>query len=151
MKEELGIEGWSYSTVKAYLSVLNNCDREVIDAIFAGEFDATRARQFTKFSPEQQRELIALWREGKEAEYNKRLKEIEKAVNPDKAVLYTHRDATKKTEEIAKKLIRDKKEIQKMISFGLPKTDERVLSELVLALEQLEKTVQKASTAMQQK
>lgn len=139
LKDELGIEGWSYSTVKVYLSILNNCEKNVIDAIFAGEYDAGHARALTKLLPDQQTELLELWKNGQKTEYSKRLKEMQEELAPEKAVFTSHKEASKIILDVSKRCAKEKKEIQKLLSMdGLPKADEPVIKKMLALIEQIE-------------
>ena len=110
---ELGIEGWSKSTIKTYLSVVNNCCEEVKDAIIAGKYSAGAAREITGFSEEEQLALLTLWLDGKADEYKQRFREIEASKKQThKTIRYTHRDARKQLDVIAKKVSKERRELK---------------------------------------
>lgn len=62
LSKELGIEGWSESTVRAYLQVINKCDQKVIDEILSGNFPATEARCIKNFPYETQIKLVEMYK-----------------------------------------------------------------------------------------
>lgn len=113
LSAELGIEGWSKSTIKTYLSVVNNCCEEVKDAIIAGTYSAGAAREITGFTEEEQRELLGLWTAGNQDGYKQRMKEITASKKQThKTLRYTHRDAQKQLSVIAKKVAKERKELK---------------------------------------
>ena len=113
LASELGIEGWSLSTVKAYLAVVNKCPTEVIDAVIAGQYRATQARETTDLSHAQQLELLRLWQEGKREEYRALLDGIRAAQKQGSAtVRYTYRDAKRQLDSLTGKLRKERKELK---------------------------------------
>lgn len=113
LANELGIEGWSLSTVKAYLAVVNKCPTEVIDAVIAGKYKATQARETTDFTHEQQLELLRLWQERRREEYRVRLAKIRAAQKQESAtVRYTYRDAKRQISGITSRLRKERTELK---------------------------------------
>lgn len=110
---ELGIEGWSKSTIRAYLSVVNNCCIEVIDAVIDGKYSAGAARTITAFSDDEQKELLNLWVSGQVEIYKEKLQELtDKYKNPIKIVRYTHKDAKREIKSTVKKISVEKKNLK---------------------------------------
>ena len=62
LEKELGITSWSESTIKTYLSIINNCSKEVIDAILKDEFTAREARNLTKLPHDTQNTLVKMYK-----------------------------------------------------------------------------------------
>lgn len=113
LANELGIEGWSLSTVKAYLAVVNKCPTEVIDAVIAGQYKATQARETTDLTHDQQLELLHLWQAGKREEYRALLDDIRAAQKQGSATLrYTYRDAKRQLESITGRLQKERTELR---------------------------------------
>lgn len=112
LSAELGIEGWSLSTVKAYMSVVNNSPEEVIDAVIDGKYKASAAREGTGFSAEEQLELLHLWLDGNTNEYKRRLEELKEAKKNKKAITrYTYRDARRELDALAKQVQKSREQV----------------------------------------
>ncbi len=78
LQSELGIEGWSLSTIKAYMSVVNNSPDEVINAIIDGKYKVNVARQATALTHDEQRELMAVYSEQGQQAFKNRLDELKR-------------------------------------------------------------------------
>ncbi|GEM_PF-1808648 len=79
LETELGIQGWTESSVKGYLTVLNNSCDEVKDAVFATQYSLREAKSITKFDYEVQRSLLALWLSGDIMAYRKQIDKLNSA------------------------------------------------------------------------
>lgn len=75
LESDLGIEGVSESTIRNHLAIINNCTEKVVDALIAGDFTIKEALKITKFTVQQQEELLNLWIKNK-ALYEKKLQEL---------------------------------------------------------------------------
>lgn len=75
LETDLGIEGISESTIRNHLTILNNCTENIVDALVAGKFTIKEALKITKFTAQQQEELLDLWINDK-ALYEKKLQEL---------------------------------------------------------------------------
>ena len=62
LSTELGIEGWSESTIKTYASIVKNCDPYVIDSIVEESFSARAARDLPKLDPDTQKKLVDVYK-----------------------------------------------------------------------------------------
>ena len=145
LANELGIEGWSLSTVKAYLAVVNKCPTEVIDAVIAGKYKATQARETTDFTRDQQLELLRLWQEGKRGEYHALLADIRAAQKRGSAtVRYTYRDAKRQISGITARLRKERSEL-KTIADKLGAEDKAVAMKAVKEIDSFIKKIDKVS------
>lgn len=106
LENELGIIGWKPSTIKTYLSIVNNCCEEVIDAILKGEFQATDARKLTSLPYKTQIELLNMYRENP-AEFKIKIASItENAIEgkPKKVKRFNHKDVKRHISALIKKM-----------------------------------------------
>ena len=116
LSAELGIEGWSFSTVKAYLSVVNNCDGKIIDAVIDGSFPPNCARELTMFEKEKQIEALEVYKNKGSVDFYSFVKETQnEKKEPKKVIRYNHKDVQKELKAMSKKLAKDKAEIEKII------------------------------------
>lgn len=116
LSAELGIEGWSYGTIKMYLSFVNNCCEEVINSIISGELSAGAARGLTGLSEDEQKAALEEYNTNGLATYNEFLKELAlKKASPKKQNHFTHKDAQKQIKASLKKIVKEKDEIKKMV------------------------------------
>lgn len=76
LETELGIQGWTETSVKGYLTVLNNSCDEVKEAVFATTYSLREAKRITKFDFEEQRRLLQLWLSGDTKKYNKLIDQL---------------------------------------------------------------------------
>ena len=145
LSSELGIEGWSLSTVKAYLAVVNKCPTEVIDAVIAGQYKATQARETTDFTHAQQLELLRLWQGGKREEYHALFDEIKTAQKQGSAtVRYTYRDAKRQISGITSRLRKERAEL-KAIADKLGAEDKAVAMKAVKEIDGFIKKIEHVS------
>ena len=103
LRNELGIEPWKPSTIRNYLTVVNNCCEEVIDAILQGEFSATDARDLTTLPTTTQKELLQIYKENPEA-YKFKIASIKDNKKSKKVKRFTHKDVKKQLESLMKKM-----------------------------------------------
>lgn len=115
LSAELGIEGWSLTTIKTYLSIVNNCCEEVIDAIISGEFSAGAARLLPSLPACEQKKALEVYKTGGALQYNEYVNSIvEKKKTPKKVVRYTHKDAQREIKNAIKKIKKEKDNIEKI-------------------------------------
>lgn len=112
LSAELGIEGWSLSTVKAYMAVVNKCPDEVIDAVIDGSYKASMARDATDLSAEQQLELLQIFKSGEVAAYREKLAEYKADKGAKKPVRMTYRDAKRQIGSVIKSVSRERSELK---------------------------------------
>lgn len=136
LETDLGIEGVSESTIRNHLSILNNCSEKIVDALIAGTYTIREAKGITKFSHEQQEELLDLWIKDKSL-YTEKLNELK---NPGKVnkKRVTRIDARKRLLSYADK---NEKELAalKLITEKLGEYDKEILKE---GVEEIEKHAQ---------
>ena len=145
LANELGIEGWSLSTVKAYLAVVNKCPTEVIDAVIAGKYRATQARETTDLPAELQLELLHLWTEGEQDAYRARLASVRDEQRRARAsVRLTYRDAQRQMTAITERLRRERTEL-KAIADKLGADDKAVAMKAVHEIDGFVKKLEQLS------
>jgi len=124
LSAELGIEGWGDSTIRTFLSVINNCTEEVVDAIIDGTISAGAVRKYPSLNKDVQNTLINLKKSGDEEEYKLKYNEAVKSVSEQKAAakkekkvvkpgqkaLYS--DYRKKLEKLKERLIKDRSDFE---------------------------------------
>ena len=121
LRNELGIEPWKPSTIRNYLSVVNNCCEEVIDAILKNEFYANDARRLTGLPPTTQRELLKIYKENPQ-EFKFKIESIEGEKKDKKVKRFTHKDVKKQLENLIKKM-EDSKEALNVLAGELGRDD----------------------------
>ncbi len=145
LSAELGIEGWSLSTIKTYLSVVNNCCEEVIDAIISGEFSAGAARPLPSLTTDEQKEALKVYKDEGPLKYNEFVSEIiESKKAPKKVVRYNHKDAQKEIKNAIRKIRKEKDNIEKIAKLlgGDDKVaTQKAVSKVSSLLNELEKIV----------
>ena len=128
LEKELGITGWTIPTIKKYLSIVNNCPKEVVDAIIDNKISSRVVRDWTKYPLETQKNLLDLYLEDSE-KYEIAFNNLKKS-NSKKTVRITHKDVQKTLVSFEKNCVKtvskltkiqselgdfDKKETQKAI------------------------------------
>ena len=128
LENELGITGWTIPTIKKYLSIVNNCPKEVVDAIIDNKISSRVVRDWTKYPLETQKNLLYLYLEDSE-KYEIAFNNLKKS-NSKKTVRITHKDVQKTLVSFEKNCVKtvskltkiqselgdfDKKETQKAI------------------------------------
>ena len=106
LEDELGIVGWSDSTIKQYISIVRNCTDEVLKAITDSKFPPREARKFTKLPHSTQNELIKIYLENPE-EYklrNDSLMDPEKNEKAKKVKRFSHKDVRKQLTDLIGKM-----------------------------------------------
>lgn len=101
LSKELGIEGWSESTVRMYLQVINKCDQKVIDEILSGNFPATEARYIKNFPYETQIKLVEMYKKNP-AKYRSVYDQLSK--KPEKIDKLGRKDIVSRTKRLNKTL-----------------------------------------------
>lgn len=99
LSKELGIEGWTESTVRAYLRVVNGCDEEVVKAVLDKRFPATEARKISNLPNETQIKLLKIF-ENNPDNYRRVYKEISE--KPEKEKSFGKSDIKKKLKKLSK-------------------------------------------------
>lgn len=145
LSAELGLEGWSRSTIKTYLSVVNNCPEEIIDAILSGEFSAGAARILPSLSHDEQREALRIYKEQGAPSYNAFVNGlIEKQKAPKKVVRFNHKDAQKEIRNAIKKIKKEKENIEsiaKLLGTNDKATTQKAITKMGGLIADLEKIV----------
>lgn len=92
LETDLGIEGVSESTIRNHLTILNNCSERVVDELIAGNFTIKEALKITKYTAQQQEDLLDLWEKDKEL-YKKKIEELKNPETTSKAKRVSRIDA----------------------------------------------------------
>lgn len=93
LEKELGITGWTIPTIKKYLSIVNNCPKEVVDAIIDNKVSSRVVRDWTKYPSETQKNLLEIYLEDVE-KYAIAFDNLKNS-NKKKTVRITHKDVQK--------------------------------------------------------
>ena len=101
LSKELGIEGWSESTVRMYLQVINKCDQKVIDEILAGNFPATEARYIKALPYETQIKLVEIYKKNP-SKYRNVFEQLSK--KPEKVDKLSRKDVVSRMKRLNKTL-----------------------------------------------
>lgn len=132
---ELGIDGWSVSTVKQWLSVINQCIPEVVDAAIAGEIKASKARDFTDKTEAEQMELLELLRRKDNNTYKTRLAEIEASKKKThKTIRYTHKDAQSALKDMKRNIEKSQKKLSTIVA-KLGADDKKEVSKIIKSID----------------
>lgn len=135
LKNELGIETVSESTIRSHLAIINNCSETIIDALIAGSYPIREARNITKFTHEIQEELLTLWQQDEDG-YSKKINELTNKDNSNEKRV-TGRDARKRLSAMIEKTRKEISDL-KDLAEKLGAYDRDVLTEGIHEIERIE-------------
>lgn len=140
IKDEFGIKDWSESTIKQYMAVVNNCHRDVIEAILKNEFPETQSRRITGIDKKYHPELLQLYKSGDIKAYEIKLKALTKKVS--NKVRVTKRDLGRQLAALKKSLNKTTDTITKMADdLNLDGSDANKINDIVGAANELDKRI----------
>lgn len=135
LEKELGISGWTESTIRTYTKVVKECDKFVIDAVIQGKFPPSQARKIYVLNKEAQIQLLDIYQEDEEKyqEYLEKLLEKDKAPKMiPTGKIYIDRELRTMYKQMEKGINKIKKEEDE-----LGKTDREHLKEILNDLNQI--------------
>ena len=142
MESELGLEIGSIATIKRILSIFNNCNESVINAIIDGKITLNAARDLTKLPREVQARLVKTAEEKGEEEF---LREKDAAVGrrSPKTTRVTYKDAQKSLLAAKKQIERKASELSEMAE-SLPTSDKKAVLAVVRSMQALLESINSA-------
>ena len=130
LENELGITGWTVSTIKKYLSIVNNCPKEVVDAILDNKVSSRAVRDWCKYPSETQKNLLDQYINYPD-KYVITIEKLKKS-NKKKSSRITYKDAQKvlaSLEKNTEKSIKKLKVIQKELGENDKKETQEAIDE----------------------
>ena len=145
LENELGIIGWKPSTIKTYLSIVNNCCEEVVNAILKAEYPAREARNLTSLPFSSQLQLLDMYKNNLE-EYKIRIASISENGSDGKKKVkrFTYKDVKRELNSLIKEM-EDTKNKLELVAPELGRDDKasarktiRQIDDMILKLKERE-------------
>ena len=128
LENELGITGWSASTIRTYLAVVNQSIPEVLDAVFATKMSAGEARRLCKLPQETQKSLMQIYIEDQKKYYSAMDEILAKKEHAKKRIDY--KTSVKEMSSLQDKINQSINEMNVILK-ELPKSDAHITKEYI--------------------